>query len=206
MPTLPGMPDLPELPDLPSLGELPDFGDLPGGLSSMDGGLGGEQDVNANTWLILDEEGNELLEFKSFISLDVRAESQVVSSAVEEGSFASYNKVEQPLAITAQLAFAGTEEEIQDAVFMLQVLREETLLVSLVTPDAEFESLSLESFSYSRKREDGIGVLYCDLSFVEVKQVETQYTNVQLAPRRSRGLQQAENESMLQKASDWLFS
>lgn len=146
---------------------------------------------NANIWLITDSDSQIILEFASFLSADVRCESNVVSAPVEEGGFATYNKVVQPISVNVSLAFQGSEEDIQDAVFMLGVLREETILINLVTPDAEYESLTLQSYNYSRKRENGIGVLFVDLSFVEVKQVETQYTNANLAPQKKRGLQQA---------------
>ena len=148
---------------------------------------------NANIWIITDSDSQIILEFASFLSADVHCESNVVSAPVEEGGFATYNKVTQPISVNVSLAFQGAEEDIQDAVFMLGVLREETILVNLVTPDAEYESLTLKSYNYSRKRENGIGVLFVDLSFVEVKQVEMQYTNAKLSPQKKRGLQQAKD-------------
>lgn len=158
--------------------------------------------INRNIWMITDSDGQIVLEFSSFLSADVRNEGQVVSAPVEEGGFASYNKVDSPLAVAASLAFQGTEEQIQDAIFMLSVLREETLLVNLVTPDAEYENLTLESYSYRRDRESGVGVLFVELSFVEVRQVATQYTNVRLAPRKQRGLQRTQETSGLQGLYD----
>ena len=160
--------------------------------------------TNRNIWMITDSDGQIVLEFSSFLSADVRNEGQVVSAPVEEGGFASYNKVDSPLAVAASLAFQGTEEQIQDAIFMLSVLREETLLVNLVTPDAEYENLTLESYSYRRDRESGVGVLFVELSFVEVRQVATQYTNVRLAPRKQRGLQRAQETSFIQGGADYV--
>lgn len=158
---------------------------------------------NRNIWMITDSGGQIVLEFSSFLSADVRNEGQAVSAPVEEGGFASYNKVDSPLSISATLAFQGNEMQIQNALFTLSALREETRLVNLVTPDAEYASLTLENYNYSRTRENGVGVLFVELMFVEVRQVKTQYTNVKLASRKRRGLQRTET-SALSGIGDWL--
>ena len=56
--------------------------------------------------------------------------------------------------------------------------------------------MNLEGFNYSRKRENGLGVLFVELSMLEVKQVRAQYTNAELAPRRERGKVQTKERSM----------
>ena len=65
-----------------------------------------------------------------------------------------------------------------------------------MTPNAEYPDLNLEGFNYSRKRENGLGVLFVELSLLEVRQVRAQYTNAKLAPRRERGKVQTKERSM----------
>ena len=62
------------------------------------------------------------------------------------------------------------------------------------------QDLNLESFSYRRRREDGLGVLWVDLSLVGVKQFKAAYTNVRLAQRRYRGKVQAQEVSWAKRA------
>lgn len=147
-----------------------------------------------NAWAIMDASGKIAIAFSSFISADMRNESQVVSAPVEEGGFASYNKTDTPFEISVSLGFQGMDGELQAALATLARLRESTELVSLVTPDSEYRSLTLKGFNYRRSREDGLGVLFVDLSFVEVRQVATRYVNVRLAERKKRGKQQPDSK------------
>lgn len=186
VPGLPGVPSLPSLPDIP----LPDIslGGLAGGLDSALGGiLGGQAEPE---WYLMDEDGGTPVAFTSFISMELRAEGKVVSAPVEEGSFASYNKVSSPLSIKCTLGIMGDDAELQAALHVLSILQEDTLLLSLVTPNAEYENLNLVSYNYQRRREDGLGVLYVELQLEEIRQVTVQYTNAELSPRKERGLQQ----------------
>ena len=65
--------------------------------------------------------------------------------------------------------------------------------------------MNLESFNYRRRREDGLGVLWVDLSLVGVKQVKAAYTNVRLAQRRYRGKVQAQEVDALTGITDWFY-
>ena len=86
-----------------------------------------------------------------FLSADIRNESKVVSAPVEEGSFATYNKVATPLEVNVTLGIQGDDSTLQDALDTLTTLQAGTQLVSLVTPNAEYPDLNLEGFNYSRK-------------------------------------------------------
>lgn len=139
-------------------------------------------------WKLEDaQSGQNIVTFTSFIDSEIKDESKVVSGPVEEGSFASYNKVETPLEIKVTLGIQGTDSELQDAINSLQQYASSTDLVNLITPTAEYENLNLERFDYQLKREIGRGALYVSLSLVEIKQVTTEYTNVKVAPQKDRG-------------------
>ena len=154
-----------------------------------------------NKWTLTNSSGSTLVEFTSFLSMDLRNEGQVVNSGVEQGSFASYNKVTSPLELDVQLGFSGTDSELQTVLDTLTKLQEGTDLVNVVTPNAEYEDLSLEAFSYSRKRENGLGVLFVDLSFVEIKEVSTSYTSTTLSTKTNRGKVQTSTVSSTTSSS-----
>ncbi len=143
--------------------------------------------TSSNRWLLADENGLPVVSFTSFLSADIRNEGQVVSAPVEEGSFATYNKVATPLEARVTLGIQGNDSALQDALDTLTTLQAGTRLISLVTPSAEYPNLNLEGFNYSLKRENGLGALFVELSLAEVKQVRARYANAKLAPRRERG-------------------
>lgn len=126
------------------------------------------------TWTITDELGLRLVEFTTVLSVDVKNEHQVASIPVEKGSFADYNKVASPLDINVTLAVEGKDAELQEALETMDEFADGTDLVTLVTPNAIYADLNLETYSYKRSSADGILTVDCHL--VEIKQVETTTT------------------------------
>lgn len=133
-------------------------------------------------WTLTDEGGATLIAFTSFLSASVKDGGGVVSAPVERGGFAAYNKTENPLEATVSLAVQGDDAALQQVLDGLRELKSSTRLCSLVTPEAEYPSLTLESYNYSRTREAGLGLLVVDLQLKEVRQVETRYATASVPP------------------------
>lgn len=168
-------------------------------------------------WSLLGQEtGYDIVTFTSFISMDVKDGGKVVDTPVEEGSFATYNKVDNPREVKCTLATQGTDEELQAYIQSLTDLRNGTDLVMVSTPVFLYENMNLEEFSYSLKVDDGRGVLYADLSLVEIRQVEMEYSDAKVAPQQDRGKVQAKQQpsgsqktqekerSLARSGGDWL--
>lgn len=148
------------------------------------GVFGGAQE----RWALVNMEGLEdAITFTSFIDADIKDEGKVVSAQVEEGSYATYNKTDSPLAITVTLGLQGTDGELQDAIQTLEGLREGMDLLGLDIPVITYGDLALEAFDYQLKRENGRGCLFCTLHLVSVLQVEAEYTDAKVAPEQNRG-------------------
>lgn len=138
-------------------------------------------------WSLNNASGERVVEFTSFISMELRDEYNVVTGPVEEGSFASYNKVASPLEIDCSLGIEGDDNTLNTALDALNELAASTEIVSLVTPETEYYNLNLHSVSYRRRREDGLGVLWLDLKLIEVRQVKAEYTNARVGEKKQRG-------------------
>ena len=137
-------------------------------------------------WLLLGEGDEEVLSFNSLLELNVESNGSVPAQAIEQGGFAAYNKTQEPLNVTASVAIEGTPADLQAALGTLNQLKEDTKLFSLITPEFEYVNLTLESFSYTRKREEGRGVLYIQMNLIEVREVETATTSVKLPPKKCK--------------------
>ena len=137
-------------------------------------------------WIFLGEGDAEVLSFNSFLELEIESGGSVPAQPLEQGSFAAYNKLQEPLKIAANIAIEGTPAELQDALGQLNVLKEETTIFSVITPEFEYVNMTLESFSYARKREEGRGVLYVQMNLVEVREVETATTTVKLPKKKCK--------------------
>lgn len=135
------------------------------------------------------------VEFESFLELETNFDGQVVSEPVELGSFASYNKVKSPIELTVTLAQHGDADVLQTMIDKLADMRTGTDLFSVISPEYEFENMSLESFSYSRKREDGVNVLVVEARCIEVKEVESQTTSVAIKKSGAKNKETASKTS-----------
>lgn len=131
-----------------------------------------------DTWAIVNQDSVSIADFGSIISVEVQHGGQVVSEPIERGSFATYNKTNEPISIYATAARSGTSDELQAVLDALSEVKASTELYRIITPEQEYTSLSLESYNYKRVREDGANVLLVEMLWVEVKEVETNYTTV----------------------------
>lgn len=154
-------------------------------------------------WGLKDSHGNDALLFASFISCEVRNEGQIVSAPVEEGSFASYNKVAKPISVLLSISMQGDDAYLQASLDQLQRLKTGLEMLIVVTPNEEYSNLNLESYSYRRAIDQGLGVVYADLVLNEVRQVRRQYSNSRLAPRQRRGKVQAKETSWASHIGSW---
>lgn len=146
-------------------------------------------------WTLMNASGDAAVTFTSFLSMELRNESLLLDGPVEEGSFATYNKIETPLEVDVSLGIQGDDAELQSTLDTLNNLQAGLELISLITPDAEYTDLNLFGFSFRRRREDGVGVLWVDLMLKSVKQVKAAYTNVRIASRKKRGKVQVKEKS-----------
>ena len=158
----------------------------------------------AEDWLFLGNDDNDVVSFNSLLELNIESGGTVAAQALEQGSFAAYNKVQEPLKIAAAIAIEGDSAALQDALGTINLLKEDTTIFSVITPEFEYVNMTLQSFSYARKREEGRGVLYVQMDLVEVREVETATTTVRLpkkkvkkkdcASPKNEGQQQTGNE------------
>lgn len=143
------------------------------------------------------------------INMTIRSGGSVVSSAVEQGSFATYNKVTEPLEITATLSFQGTDSFLQSVLDNLKTLKESVTVFSIETPAYEYQSMTVEKYDYSWTREIGRGVLIVNATLIEIKEVQVAYTQTTITEADTKdvsatstvdsGLQQAQEPSQQQE-------
>lgn len=127
-------------------------------------------------WTLLDKYGLTAVSFTSFIDIDIRNEGKALSYPVELGGFANYNKVQSPLGVGLTLAIQGDADDFAYILYQLDEYKKDAVKLTVVTPPAVYESMTLESYSHMHSRENNAGMLTVELSLVEVREVETQVT------------------------------
>jgi len=104
-------------------------------------------------WTVSDEKGLSVVEFTSFIGLGISSAADAPKQPVEQGGFYAFNKVASPVEATVTLALQGDSAAFQQALDTLNTFNREARLISVVTPEREFGSMTLVGFNYNRKTE-----------------------------------------------------
>ena len=160
------------------------------------GGLSGLPDVNLadngpQAWTILDETGEQAFSFDVFEKSNYKGESKIVQSPVEEGSFASYNMTLTPQEVGCTLIKRGRSDDLSTFINALQAFVESTDLLTVVTPEREYQSMKLIKATFDRSIDSGVDCIVADLSFQEVREITSEYTTVEMQEKTQRGVQQS---------------
>ncbi len=157
-------------------------------------------------YMILDASSSSvLLTADTYKDVEYRAEQRVADYPIEQGGFASYNKVAEPFDLRLTLCAGGGDllqqlaagalanvdgyvnsilgtnftQPMTRSQFILacESLLEGLTLVDVVTPDRTYESVNCVHFSYRKTRESGAGMVIGELWFREIRQAtQASYT------------------------------
>ena len=116
------------------------------------------------------------VDFNSMQEFSAEKSSRLPDEPIEKGSFATYNRIIEPRAITCRLSIEGGASKLQSAIDRLTDLCENNETITLTTPEQSYKNLMLESFDYRRDAQNGRGVLFVDLRFKEVREVKSAQT------------------------------
>ena len=116
------------------------------------------------------------VDFTSMLEFSAERSSRLPDEPIEQGSFATYNRVIDPVIINCKLAVKGSAAELQNKVDRLTALSQNDEKITLTTPEQSYPNMMLEGFEYRRDANNGRGVLYVDLRFKEIREVASQQT------------------------------
>ena len=172
MPTI-AFPDVPALPGVPPL-PVP-----PGGITLPTFDLNTTSQVATDSasvkvkpvWQINDfVSGGVILVPDSIIEFEYRGEQKIPNYPVEQGSFATYNKVAMPFDARLTCTCNGKSNmSRQEFLAAIQVLLTGLNLISIVTPDVAYGPCNLVHVDYRREARQGVSLLMAQLWFQEVR-------------------------------------
>ncbi len=145
-------------------------------------------------WGIYDSTGlNTVIEPDSFLGFDYRNEMNISTYPVEQGGFASDNKVKTPFNAIVKISKgssitgigigqSSTTTDRHDFLHIIDDMAESLDLYTLVTPEATYFNVSLESYEYRREHKNGTGIIIASLHFMQIMQATistaSDYTSV----------------------------
>jgi hypothetical protein len=151
------------------------------GLGTLFGG------VAQTRWMIADEDGQPMVIPDSILSFSYKNSAKSGTHPVEApaggtGTFAAYNKVNDPFDVSVQFAVSGgnpgfipllfgnSKDTRRSALEALEDAVNSTDLFTVITPDAVYTSCSLEHFDYQRRNSEGVSMIVMDCGFMQIRQ------------------------------------
>ena len=133
----------------------------------------------AQVYGIFDADTNEpAFDYDTFVDFKLHANVKVSDFPVEQGAFATYNKVNRPNTVKVKLAVTDMPTRRHAFLIALDAVLKSTRLFNVVTQDATYLNVTLEDYSYARTKIGGWGKVVAELAFLEVRQVTRQYASV----------------------------
>lgn len=213
MPLIP-FPSVPKLPGVPALPRSPKFPPIVrAGLGLLQGMLWRIFQVDTQ-WGIFDKKGKALGDPATITgffgrildtaglgstlstnAVEFSKETKVSDFPVEEGSFASYNKVEMAAAPTVTLCLTGSEANRRTFLEAIDKACKSTDLFSVVTPEITYINYAVEHYNYSRRNSKGATLLMVEIALKEIRQVSARFSKkAQVdAPKDAGATPQADN-------------
>ena len=160
VPNVPGVPALLRSVTVPTPQAL-EVGAL-GALTSLLG-------FSAPVWGVFDQSGNLVLNPDSFLSFDFRNDARVSDYPQEQGAFASYNKVQTPNNVRIRMAIGADQETRTAFLLKCDAMLKSTDLFTVVTPEINYTSLTVENVAYRRETRNGATMITVELWFKKVR-------------------------------------
>lgn len=139
-----------------------------------------DKQKQSSKWRFVNEQGANVLPDAAVFQVSVTSGGKVVSEPIEKGSFMTYNKVNSPLEINADISFSGTNAYLQSVISMIEALKTAVSYFSIVTPVYEYEHITLQNYDYSLNATDGLGVLHINAQFIEIREVDVAYSSIDI--------------------------
>jgi hypothetical protein len=106
----------------------------------------------------------------SVAAIEFRAEARISDYPVEQGSFASYNKVLTPFAVKLSFTQGGNDDDRQSFLNRVDLAFKSTDLYRVATPELAYRDANVTHYDYRRTARDGATLLTVDVWLEEVRQ------------------------------------
>ncbi len=138
-------------------------------------------------WTVRDSQTHQTIcDFDTFIGYSASKSSSVPTNNIEQGSFAAYNKINNPAEFSVTLAKSGSSTVLNNVLVALNQKAESTELVDLVLPFRVYKNLNIISVSHGISEGAAVNLLVVELKLKEIKQTARQYESVKMSASNVR--------------------
>jgi hypothetical protein len=124
----------------------------------------------AQQWGLYDQSGLPAVIVDNIQSLEVALEAQISDFPVENGGFASYNKVIRPFDVRLAMTKGGSVEDRQAFVQQVQDAWQSLDLFNVITPEVVYLDVNVVAVRRLVESDRGVGLMMLDVSLRKVRQ------------------------------------
>lgn len=124
----------------------------------------------AQQWGLYDQSGLPAILADNVQSLEVALEAQISDFPVENGGFASYNKVVRPFDVRIAMTKGGSVEDRQAFAQQVQEAWQSLELFNVVTPEVVYLDVNVVGVRRLVESDRGVGLMMLDVSLRKVRQ------------------------------------
>ena len=166
-------PNVPIAPGVPAVARslLAPFDNLPDQIL-----FGSGEEVNADTarqWGLFNQDGEPAAPADSVIMVEVGLEARISDYPVEQGGFASYNKVIVPFEIRMVMTRGGSVEDRQDFLKAVQDAWLSTDLYNVITPECVYLDVNVVGVRRAAAADRGGGLMALEITLRKIRQTAT---------------------------------
>ena len=113
--------------------------------------------------------GSPVVMADNVLSMEFRQDFRISNYPVEQGAFASYNKVQLPMEVKFRFSAGGSSANRSGMLNSIGAVIGDTNLYDVVTPDATYIGFNFTHQDYRRTAQEGAGLLSVDVWVEEVR-------------------------------------
>jgi hypothetical protein len=114
--------------------------------------------------------GFPIIDFDSFLAMDLRQDNPISDYPVELGGFQSYDKVQLPIEIRVRLAAGGSVASRALFLQSIEAVMNTVDLYDIVTPERVYLGYNFTHRDFRRAADQGNGLITVDLWLTEVRE------------------------------------
>lgn len=158
------------------------------------------QVIGAETvrWGVYDASGASIGEYDTMLASEYRNESTISDYPVEQGAFASYNKVDSAFDVTVRMCCGGSD--LRRAAFQAacETARKSLRTFTVVTPTRTYQDVNFVGISVQNSRDNGANLLTVELTGREIRDT----ASAQQSAPKNGGAYDIQDQGAIQSVED----
>ena len=164
-----GVPVMLRSPLFPTPEPSPVNGDGSGGDASNLGPFGSGGSTPQPQWGIFDQGGAPVITSDTVVGFDFKRDYRLIDYPVEQGAFASYNKVQMPYEPRFTMAKGGSQADRTSFITAIEGVIGDFNLYNIVTPEFTWTNANFDHWDTQRTYEKGVSLITAEIWLREIR-------------------------------------